>query len=112
MTERQEVYETLDGDQRRKPRGVGHGRAVVAGAQHDGTLAAAARDFWAERLALDAVIVNRGINAGRSPQAPIRVIESVIVPIHLRLLLTGEPVDRESPSGSVHTVIDGIAPRP
>ena len=88
-------------------------RAVVAGAQHDGTLAAAARDFWAQRLALDAVIVKRGIDRGEvaADADPRRVIESVIGPIHLRLLLTGEPVDRGYLEWVVDTVIDGIAPR-
>ena len=89
-------------------------RAVVAGAPHDSTLADAARDFWAQRLALDAVIVERAIErreaaAGTDPR---RVIESVIGPIHLRLLLTGEPVDRDFLEGVVDTVMDGIAQRP
>ena len=86
-------------------------RAVVAEAPHDGRLAAANRRFWAERLALDAVIVERAIERGEVAAGiePRRVIESVIGPIHLRLLLTGEPVDREFVSGIVDTVIDGIA---
>jgi len=88
-------------------------RAVVAGAPHDNTLAAAARDFWAQRLALDAVIVRRGMDRGEADADtdPRRVIESVIGPIHLRLLLTGEPVDRDFLEGVVDTVMDGIAPR-
>ncbi|WP_370615266.1 TetR/AcrR family transcriptional regulator [Mumia sp. Pv 4-285] len=86
-------------------------RAVVAGAPHDSTLAAAARDFWAQRLALDAVIVSRGVDRGEAAADtdPQRVIESVIGPIHLRLLLTGEPVDGDFLEGVVDTVIDGIA---
>jgi AcrR family transcriptional regulator len=88
-------------------------RAVVAGAPHDTTLAAAARDFWAQRLALDAAIVERAMERGEVAAGtdPRRVIESVIGPIHLRLLLTGEPVDRGFLEGVVDTVMDGIAPR-
>lgn len=89
-------------------------RAVVAGAPHDSALAAAVRDFWTQRLALDAYIVERAIDRGEVVVGTdaLRVIEAVIGPIHLRLLLTGEPVDRDFLDGVVDTVIDGIAPRP
>ena len=89
-------------------------RAVVAGVPHDSTLAAAAREFWANRLVLDAVIVERAMERGEVAAStdPRRAIEAVIGPIHLRLLLTGEPVDRDFLEGVVDTVIDGIAPRP
>jgi hypothetical protein len=40
-----------------------------------------------------------------------RAIEAVIGPIHLRLLLTGEPVDRSFLEGIVDVVVDGIAQR-
>jgi len=39
------------------------------------------------------------------------VIESVLGPIHLRLLLTGEPIDRIFLEGIVDVVVEGIAPR-
>jgi len=89
-------------------------RAVAAEAPHDSRLAAANRRFWAERLALDAVIVERAVERGEVPPGidAARVIESVLGPIHLRLLLTGEPVDRSFLDGIVETVVNGIAPSP
>jgi AcrR family transcriptional regulator len=88
-------------------------RAVAAESPHDPRLAAANRRFWAERLALDGAIVERAIERGEveSGTDPLRVIESVLGPIHLRLLLTGEVVDRRFLEAIVGTVLNGIAPR-
>jgi AcrR family transcriptional regulator len=88
-------------------------RAVAAGSPHDSKLAAANRRFWAERLALDAVIVERAIERGEitGGNDPVQVIESVLGPIHLRLLLTGEPVDRAFLEGIVDVVLDGVRRR-
>ena len=85
-------------------------RAVAAESPHNSKLAAANRRFWTERLALDGVIVERAIargevGAGTDPQ---RVIEAVLGPIHLRLLLTGEPVDRSFLETIVDVVVDGV----
>lgn len=86
-------------------------RAVAAGAPHDSRLAAANQRFWVERLALDGVIVERAIARGEVAAGtdPRRVIESVLGPIHLRLLLTGEPIDRAFLEGIVGVVVDGVA---
>jgi AcrR family transcriptional regulator len=88
-------------------------RAVAAESPHDPRLAAANRRFWAERLALDGAIIERAIERGEIEPGtdPARVVESVLGPIHLRLLLTGEVVDRRFLEGIVDTVIHGIAPR-
>ena len=74
-------------------------------------LAAANRRFWAERLALDGAIVRRAIERGEVAPGtdPVRVIESVLGPIHLRLLLTGEPVDASFVEGIVDVVVRGVA---
>ena len=86
-------------------------RAVAAESPHDSRLAAANSRFWAERLALDGTIVERAIERGEvaSGTEPTVVIEAVIGPIHLRLLLTGEPVDRPFLERVVDLVVDGIA---
>jgi AcrR family transcriptional regulator len=86
-------------------------RAVAAESPRDGRLAAANRRFWAERLALDGVIVERAIERGEvaAETDPNRVIEAVIGPIHLRLLLTGEPIDDSFLEGIVDVVVDGVA---
>jgi Tetracyclin repressor-like, C-terminal domain len=85
-------------------------RAVAAESPRDSRLAEANRRFWAERLALDAVIVERAIDRGEVAAGtdPRRVIEAVLGPIHLRLLLTGESVDREFVDGIVAVVVDGV----
>jgi AcrR family transcriptional regulator len=86
-------------------------RAVVAQADHDPTLDTARRRFWTARLALDATIVERAIQRGEIlPNTdPRTVIESIIGPIHLRLLLTGEPVDHAFLDTVVDTVLHGVA---
>jgi AcrR family transcriptional regulator len=88
-------------------------RAVAAQAPHDAELAAANQAFWAERLTLDGAIVERAIERGESREGvdPRQVIESVIGPIHLRLLLTGEPIDDAFLESVVEAVVDGIARR-
>jgi len=88
-------------------------RAVAAGAPHDSRLATANHRFWAARLALDGGIVDRAITRGDVPPEtnPRTVIEAVLGPIHLRLLLTGEPVDPAFLDGIVELVINGVAPR-
>ena len=88
-------------------------RTVAAESPHDGRLAAANRQFWAERLALDGVIVERAIARGEVAAGtdPGRVIEAVIGPIHLRLLLTGEPVDHSFLEAIVDVVVHGVARR-
>jgi AcrR family transcriptional regulator len=88
-------------------------RAVAAESPRDSRLAEANRRFWAERLALDGVIVERAIERGEVGPGtdPGQTIEAVVGPIHLRLLLTGEPVDRRFLEGIVDMVVDGIALR-
>jgi AcrR family transcriptional regulator len=84
-------------------------RAVAAGSPHDSRLAAANRRFWDERLVLDGVIVERAIERGEVAAGtdPLPVIEAVLGPIHLRLLLTGEPVDPSFIDEIVGTVVRG-----
>jgi AcrR family transcriptional regulator len=88
-------------------------RAVVAQMPYDSRLAAANYRFWDERLALDGMIVEQAIERGEvAPDTqPRQVIESVLGPIHLRLLLTGEPMSRDVLQAIVDIVVDGIALR-
>jgi AcrR family transcriptional regulator len=88
-------------------------RAVAAQAPYDSRLAAANRRFWDERLALDAMIVKHAIERGEVAPGtqPRQVIESVLGPIHLRLLLTGEPIGADVLRGIVDIVVDGIMQR-
>ena len=86
-------------------------RAVAAESPRDGRLAAANGRFWAERLAVDAAIVERAVERGEAAPGtdPPLVIEAVLGPIHLRLLLTGEPVDRSFLESIVDVVVDGVS---
>jgi AcrR family transcriptional regulator len=88
-------------------------RAVAAQAPHDSRLAAANRRFWDERLAMDAAIVEGAIQRGElvcETDARL-VIESLLGPIHLRLLLTGEPIDDSFLQAVVDVVVDGVTRR-
>ncbi|MGH3876170.1 MAG: TetR/AcrR family transcriptional regulator [Actinophytocola sp.] len=88
-------------------------RAVAAEAPHDSRLAAANHRFWSARLALDGTIVERAAARGDvAPETnPRAVIEAVLGPIHLRLLLTGEPVDETFLDAVVDVVVNGAARR-
>lgn len=93
-----------------RPEVAAMARAVAAQAPYDAELAAANEAFWAERLALDGAIVERAIERGEVDAAtdPTQVIEAVIGPIHLRLLLTGRPVDDTFVERTVDTVVNGV----
>jgi AcrR family transcriptional regulator len=89
-------------------------RAVAASSPHDDRLAAANRRFWTERLHMDAAIVERAIERGevKAGIEPKQVIEAVLGPIHLRLLLSGERVNRPFLEGIVELVVGGVARSP
>lgn len=86
-------------------------RAIAAEAPYDSRLAAANHRFWTARLELDGAIVERAIARGdiAADTNPRTVIEAVIGPIHLRLLLTGEPIDRTFLDQIIDIVVNGIA---
>ena len=92
------------------PEGEAVTRAVAGESPYDAGLAKAARSFWAERLALDAVIVERAIARGEAAKGTdaVEVIESVIAPIYFRLLATGEPLEPAFIEGVVDRVADGL----
>lgn len=72
-------------------------RSLVAAAITSDELAAGMGGFWAERLALSGAIVERAIERGELPPGTdaTLVIETLIGPLWVRLLLTGEPVTME-----------------
>jgi len=92
------------------PEGEAHVRAVAAAGSHDSALAAANRQFWEERLALDAVVVERAVARGEVPAGtePRPVIEALLGPLYFRLLVTGERPDRRFIGQVVDLVIDGV----
>ncbi len=72
-------------------------RTIVAAAASSEELAVGINAFWAHRLALCAPIVERAIERGEVPPDtdPDLVIETLVGPIWLRLLVTGERIDDE-----------------
>ncbi len=54
-------------------------------------------EFWRRRLELTIPIVERAVARGELPDDvdPILVVETVVSPLWLRLMLTGEPITTE-----------------
>jgi AcrR family transcriptional regulator len=76
---------------------------LVAASATSTTVAENTPTFWAERLQLTRVIIERAIARGELPRAidANLVVETLVAPLFLRLLLTGEPLSK--------TVADQIA---
>lgn len=77
----------------------------------DETIAAARRKFWESRLQLAAVIIERGIQRRELPRATDArlVLETVIAPLHMRVLLTHEPIDDTLPERIVDLICAGLS---
>jgi len=88
-------------------------RSIIAAAATSDELARAMHGFWANRLALTAEIVERGIERGELPTSTDAnlIIEAVIGPLYVRLLLTGEPITDELADRVVELVARGATPR-
>jgi AcrR family transcriptional regulator len=70
-------------------------RTIIAAASASAEVAEVNREFWTVRLALTETIVDRAVDRGEVSADVDRraVIETLIGPIYVRLLLTGEPFD-------------------
>jgi AcrR family transcriptional regulator len=92
------------------PAGEAVVRAVAAAGRHDPALAAASAEFWSERLEMDAEIVRRAVARSEAPEGvdAKAVIEAVLGPIYFRLIVTGEPPDREFIERVVDVVAAGV----
>ena len=93
--------------------GARRSRSIAAAAATSDELATAMHGFWAHRLALSAEVVERAIHRGELPASidANLIIETVIGPLWLRLLLTGEPITEELADQVVELVIAGATPR-
>jgi AcrR family transcriptional regulator len=93
--------------------GARRSRSIAAAAATSDELATAMHGFWAHRLALSAEIVERAIRRGELPASTDAnlIIETVIGPLWVRLLLTGEPITEELADQVVQLVTSGAAPR-
>jgi AcrR family transcriptional regulator len=88
-------------------------RSVTAAAATWDELATAMHGFWANRLALPAKVVERAIQRGELPASTDAklIIETVVGPLWVRLLLTGEPITEELADRVVQLVITGATHR-
>ena len=75
--------------------GAQRSRSIVAAAAASPELTANLHDFWAGRMNASEVVIERAIARGelRSDTDPNLIIETLVGPIWLRLLLTGESID-------------------
>ena len=102
-------------------------RAVIAyvtspvglAALHVASLAAdgqreARQAFWAGRINALRPVIERGISRGelRPDTNAGLLLETLIAPLHGRLLLTGEPIDAQLAERIVDLVLDGARRRP
>jgi AcrR family transcriptional regulator len=74
----------------------------------------ARQEFWAGRLDALRPVVERGIARGelRPDTDAALLLETLIGPLHGRLLLTGEPVDEQLGERIVDLILDGAFQRP
>jgi len=70
-------------------------KSTIISAFQSEDLAKEMHTFWAERFAASAVIVERAVARGELPATsdPQLIIETLIGPLWVRLMLTGEPID-------------------
>ena len=74
----------------------------------------ARKDFWARRVDALSPVVERGIARGdlRADTDARLLLEMVVAPIHVRLLLTGRPVDDSLAERLVELALNGAAAAP
>jgi AcrR family transcriptional regulator len=93
--------------------GARRSRSIVVAAANSDDLARDVRSFWVGRLTATAPIVERAIARGElAPQTDATLlIETLIGPIWLRLLLTGEPIHDDLADRVAELVADGAIHR-
>lgn len=87
-------------------------RSIAAAASTSDELATAMHGFWAHRLSLSGEVVKRAIERGELPPSVDAnlIIETVIGPLWLRLLLTGEPITEDLADEVVELLATGLIP--
>jgi hypothetical protein len=80
----------------------------------DESLAQTRAEFIASRVAATRVVVDRAIERGELPAGTDArlVIEMLVAPLHMRTILTGEPLPETLPEQLVDVLLDGLRPRP
>lgn len=86
-------------------------RSIAAASAISEELNQTMQDFWAERLAASETIVERAIERGELAESVDAnlIIETVIGPLWIRLLLTGEPITNDVADWVAELVTAGAA---
>ena len=86
-------------------------RSLVAAATASEEMAAQMHLFWAERLELAGTIIDRAISRGEIAEGADKnlIIETLIGPMWVRLLLTGEPINAKLANDVASIVSAGVA---
>jgi hypothetical protein len=68
--------------------------------------------FWEQRFAAVRTVIDRAIARGEiAPDIDVRpCLEVLVAPLHMRVVLTGEPLDRLFVERLVEVILSGIAP--
>ena len=88
------------------------GRALaqtMASSPDDPAVTEARESFWQARYGLASAMVNRAIERGElAPETdPRLILEALVAPLHLRALLTREPLTADLPGRLVDLLLDG-----
>ena len=86
----------------------GRALAALSGGQHPRAVAAR-RAYWRRRFDSMRVMFDRAVSRGEFPRDvdPIVFLETMIAPLHLRLLVTGEPLEEWPCSDMVDRLLSG-----
>ena len=89
--------------------GARRSRSIAAAAAISDELAEGMNAFWADRLTRSGHVVERAIDRGELPPGtdPNLIIETLIGPLWVRLLLTGEPITHDLADRVAKLVTDG-----
>jgi hypothetical protein len=79
----------------------------------DESLDQARTNFLSSRLAAIRVVVDRAIERGELPAGTDAglVLEMLVAPLHMRTIMTGEPLTDDPPEQMVDILLDGLRSR-
>lgn len=84
-------------------------RSIVAAAATSDELSAGMHEFWGERIEASSALIARAIERGElaDDTDPNLIVETLIGPLWVRLLLTGEPLTNDLADHVAHLVAAG-----
>ncbi|WP_405927264.1 TetR/AcrR family transcriptional regulator [Streptomyces sp. NBC_00035] len=83
----------------------------MAAADDDPSLAEGREEFWRGRFDLARIMIDRAVARGELPKDtdPELALEVLIAPLHLRVLLTHQPIDDHLTGRLVDLLLDGLS---